>query len=313
MKITYLCPALDIPIGGIKVIYRHSEILSSIGFESYVLHPENPNFSCTWFSHKVKTRDSSPFSKADDFIVIPEIWASNLGQQSLDRELKYGIFVQNCYLAMNGEFDILKKVYERANLIMSISEDTSSVISLAFPRIDKSKFIQIIPYVNALGSGKKQKKISYMPRRLPDHSQKVIFLLKSHLPPDWSISPIDGVGEDDALKALSESSIFLSFSDMEGLGLPPIEAALSGNLVVGYTGQGGKEYFKEPLFRRVENGNFQVYIEKILLAIGQIDDGLTVSSAYEKEINRLREEYSSEKQLKSLEVFAKAVEFELRM
>ena len=38
-----------------------------------------------------------------------------------------------------------------------------------------------------------------------------------------------------------EWKIFLSFSSLEGLGLPPVEAALAGNHVIGYTGEGGNE------------------------------------------------------------------------
>ena len=43
---------------------------------------------------------------------------------------------------------------------------------------------------------------------------------------------------------LSKSKIFLSFSNLEGIGIPPIEAALAGNKVIGYTGGGGIEYWK---------------------------------------------------------------------
>ena len=31
---------------------------------------------------------------------------------------------------------------------------------------------------------------------------------------------------------------------MEGLGLTPLEAAKEGNKVIGYTGEGGKDYWK---------------------------------------------------------------------
>ena len=34
-------------------------------------------------------------------------------------------------------------------------------------------------------------------------------------------------------------------SNLEGLGLPPLETAIAENKVIGYTGEGGKEYWKE--------------------------------------------------------------------
>ena len=35
-------------------------------------------------------------------------------------------------------------------------------------------------------------------------------------------------------------------SNLEGLGLPPLETAIAENKVIGYTEEGGKEYWKEP-------------------------------------------------------------------
>ena len=58
--------------------------------------------------------------------------------------------------------------------------------------------------------------------------------------------------------------IFLSFSNFEGVGLPPIEAALSGNKVIGYVGGGGSEYWKKPIFIKVENGEIEDFAKKII-------------------------------------------------
>ena len=50
---------------------------------------------------------------------------------------------------------------------------------------------------------------------------------------------------------------------MEGLGMPPIEAAIAGNKVIGYPGQGGKEYWKKPIFTEVPYGNISKFINEI--------------------------------------------------
>ena len=36
---------------------------------------------------------------------------------------------------------------------------------------------------------------------------------------------------------------------MEGLGMPPIEAAVAGNKVIGYRGRGGNEYWQKPILK----------------------------------------------------------------
>ena len=46
--------------------------------------------------------------------------------------------------------------------------------------------------------------------------------------------------------------------------MPPIEAALAGNKVIGYTGEGGKEYWKKPIFTEIPNGNALKFVKEIL-------------------------------------------------
>ena len=43
---------------------------------------------------------------------------------------------------------------------------------------------------------------------------------------------------------MHDSLVFLSFGRQEGCPLPPMESMISGCLVVGFDGFGGKEYFK---------------------------------------------------------------------
>ena len=92
-----------------------------------------------------------------------------------------------------------------------------------------------------------------MPRKLPNHSNNLLFFIQSHLPKNWALKSIDQINENKVFYFLKKSRIFLSFSDMEGLGMPPIEAAIMGNKVIGYVGQGGTEYWKNPLFEKIEN------------------------------------------------------------
>ena len=46
--------------------------------------------------------------------------------------------------------------------------------------------------------------------------------------------------------------------------MPPVEAAIAGNKVIGYTGEGGKEYWHEPVFTEIQNGDFSKFIIEIL-------------------------------------------------
>jgi hypothetical protein len=95
-------------------------------------------------------------------------------------------------------------------------------------------------------------RVATMPRkRLVEHS-----LIKGALSssrPDlanlsWIV--IEGQPRAEAARLMAACDIFLSLSDREGLGLPPLEAMATGALVVGYHGQGGREYATD------ENGDW---------------------------------------------------------
>ena len=49
--------------------------------------------------------------------------------------------------------------------------------------------------------------------------------------------------------------------------MPPIEAALAGNKIIGYTGEGGKEIWKKPLFTEIKNGNILDFVKKIIIYV----------------------------------------------
>ena len=103
-----------------------------------------------------------------------------------------------------------------------------------------------------------------MPRKLPEHSSLLLFFLKNILPKNWKILPLINVSEKKLISTLSISKIFLSFSNFEVMGIPPIEAALSGNKIIGYVGGGCSEYWKKPIFIKVENGEIEDFAKKII-------------------------------------------------
>ncbi|WP_417460770.1 hypothetical protein [Kordiimonas sp.] len=314
MAIVYLAPATEKTIGGVKVIYRHAELLAGQGIDCQVFHPSNPDFSCTWFDHNAPIKREPGFDKKNDFFVVPEAWVATSGRQCMAQKARFAVFVQNGYLFSQGydpqNYDQLREVYEAADLILSISDDTSSMIKLAFPTLAAEKIVRVQLSVGNIFSDagvRKKKLISYMPRRLTQHSSLVEFFLKEHMPSEWKLQPVDGLTENGVAGKLAQSSIFLSFSAMEGVGLPPLEAALCGNVVVGYTGEAGKEYFEPPVFKEVLNGDFKSFVKQVLAATDYVDDGSTASAAFHEGVARVRKAYSRERELERLLAFNERV------
>ena len=223
-----------------------------------------------WYNNETINGDNLNFNKTKDFIIIPEIWAHFATDLKLiEKKINYAIFVQGFYhMNSTNNFLNLKKSYENAKLIITTSKYSVSYLQNLFPKIRNRIFkINLSVDSNKFIIKKKKNLITYMPRKLPAHSELLIFYLRSFLPKNWKISPLVNITEKKLIKTLSMSKIFLSFSNFEGMGIPPIEAALSGNKVIGYVGGGGSEYWKKPIFTKVENGEIEDFAKKIISGI----------------------------------------------
>ena len=139
-----------------------------------------------------------------------------------------------------------------------------------------------------------------MPRKHTQNSEILLFILNRHLPKNWKIKSVDKLTELEVAKIFKKSKIFLSFSQLDGLGLPPIEAALCGNHVIGYTGEGGKEFWDEPIFDEVFSGDIRTFANKVIKKIEDFNKGKYVFDNLKPYLSKLAEKYSAEKEQRSL-------------
>lgn len=303
-RIIYGAPPSNTPSGGVKVIYQHSQRLNELGIDSAVWHPSDESFQCTWFDNKINKVKSNDLIPETDLIVLPEIWASTYVPMLKKMGFRVAIYVQNCYythvnLDPNNSRAI-SDAYHKADIILSISNDTSQYL-INILKVAPEKIVLQRYSINhdLFAPGDKKKIITYMPRKMADHSARVVAALNELIPADkWSIHAISNMNEHEVATALSHSIIFLAFSEFEGLPVPPVEAALCGNFVIGYDGQGGKEYWAAPNFERIEQGNIQYFVEKTLEKINQIDAGLIDVGQMNHGIRNLAEHFSRENETK---------------
>jgi len=292
--------------GGHKVIYKQSELINNLNgsdFKSSVLHVGNASVKHNWFDHKVDFKKDHYLDPLNDFVIIPEIMVLKHTQQLTKNGISYAIFVQNGFLidAYSHKYDELALAYKNASVILAISEDAANCVITSYPWA-ANKIVRIYYSIdtNKFKSSKnKENLITYMPRKLSRHASLVKFFLNENLPEGWKLKEVDGLNEAGVIDLLSKSKIFLSFSELEGLGLPPAEAALCGNYVVGYTGEGGKEYWKAPIFTEVYCGDVKKFVNEILAKIEQLKTQSTDSS-FESARVELAEKYSEPAEKQSL-------------
>ncbi len=130
---------------------------------------------------------------------------------------------------------------------------------------------------------KKKQQIAYMPRRGAQDSLAVLNMLRfMGLDSKVDIVAIDGLCQKDVVRVLGESLIFLSFAQREGFGLPAAEAMASGCVVIGYTGNGGDEFFDSSYCHPIREGDLTGFVDKIVEVLRLHDEKTEDLSAMRK-------------------------------
>jgi glycosyltransferase involved in cell wall biosynthesis len=242
-RILYLNHDNPNPSGGVWVIYSHVRHLVRNGFNAYVVHRQ-PGFRPPWFQEEVPVLycDQQFTLFPNDIVVIPEDhqFFLELFKSAGVRKI---VFCQS-YLFV---FDGLGRHESWQSLGISGVITSSEVVADFVRSVLGWAEVQVVHF--ALNPGlfvQRPKKllVAYMPRKRPFEAQFIknlcMHLLGPQFPVEWVA--LDGVPQTAVARTLSESSLFLSLSRLEGFGLPPLEAMASGCLVVGFTGFGGLEY-----------------------------------------------------------------------
>ena len=335
-NIIYLCNTEKGASGGAKIIYHHSEIINNLtGYSSQIIHIKKKksakwktsinkrfninsnqeigwqlnqieavkNFKYNWFKNNVSIKDNLKFNEKCDFVILPEIFAHLAYDLLIKNKIKYGIFVQNGYsIFFTNNQKKLLKAYSNASFILSYSEDITQCIKLSFPKL-KTQIIKIKYSIDSIKYNYKIKKknlITFMSRKLPQHSTQVVFFLKKHLPKNWKIKDLNNIDEKEVYKNLCLSKIFLAFSNLEGLPLPPVEAAIAGNYVIGYTGEGGKDYWKKPIFTEIYSGDIRNFVKQVIKKITEINFN---NKLKQKQCRSLANDFSKENEIRHIKKF----------
>ena len=87
-------PDLSHPLGGMRMLYRHVDILNANGFPAYIVH-NSPRFQIDWFEHSTPVLRGKIAMNLDDIAVYSEIGGLNISQWAQGKRAV--VFNQNCY------------------------------------------------------------------------------------------------------------------------------------------------------------------------------------------------------------------------
>jgi len=252
-KIFYYCPDHQTPSGGTRQIYRHVDILNRNGFEAYALHSTR-GFRLTWFENDTRTislnRFQKQFNRHDDFIVLPE----DLGEKIQLFPGNKVIFNQNVYYGFASLGlpcpENLPYLDKSVKYILTVSRHNARCLSFAFPGaricrifngVDSRRF-SFVPLE------RKRKVISALPRKNPLDNSLMYQVLATraqqglNVMKDYRWEFLATKPEREVVEILAESLILVFLSVHEGLPLMPLEAMLSGAIVVARRDGPSSEY-----------------------------------------------------------------------
>lgn len=331
-----ICPDTQTPLGGVRKIYNQVDILRDLGYNAFVLHAVL-GFRCNWFqantriAYLVKTEDPiqtmdangeisflPPFGEGD-ILVIPDIHVEVVVPRLAEWNVRGVIFNQSPYLTFPSFPSLPITPYSA-----SVDEDLQPlylservlgtiVISKYSKQFLKSTYSNLAVYHVHCSINKKlfqyrldkKKQIAYMPSKNPEASKNIITIIRERKRlKDWTFYPIENVPESQVAEIMKESALFLNFSYLEGFGLPPAEAMACGCVVIGYHGNGGREFFKRPYAHPIEAGDivhFALTVEKIALEYDQHKAEGKLASDY------ILKQYSQEREREDFKLAWKAL------
>jgi glycosyltransferase involved in cell wall biosynthesis len=259
----YVAPDLDRPSGGVRVIYRHVDLLNDMGVPAAVMHRAR-GFACSWFEHRTRVVAGGDIRLGPrDVLVVPEWFGPDLGH--IAEGPRVVIFNQRAYDTYDHvHYDGTRPGAPYADLprllgMLTVSRDNQELLSYAFPGVPVSLVRNAIdPAVFHPGPprARRRRQIAVVPTRRHAELEQLRHILRARgVFERWTLTPILGEPEHVVAARLRESALFLSLSDREGFGLPPAEAMASGCYVVGYTGLAGREFFSADYSLPVPDGD----------------------------------------------------------
>jgi glycosyltransferase involved in cell wall biosynthesis len=245
-----LVPCMDWtrPSGGVRKLYRHVDILNAAGMPAMILH-QAPGFRASWFANETKV---SSFHETPpgygDVLLVPEILAWQF--TGIAPGVPKIIFNQNAYQTFawrQPQHAVVPYRHPDYLATIVVSDDNRQYLEHTFPghrvlRIHHSVDPGLFYFQPA-----KKRQIALMPRKKDADMKQVLGLLRYRGKLDgFTVVEIQDKSEAETAEILRDSMIFLSFSELEGWGLPPMEAMACGCVTIGYDGRGGREFFREP-------------------------------------------------------------------
>jgi Glycosyl transferases group 1 len=273
--IYFLAPDEPRPSGGIRQIYLMVDLLCDLGYDATVFHGD-PGFRCNWFENGTPVV-ARPFLRLEsgDILVVPEYAGARARERCADAAVV--IFNQNHFRTFInvGYEDHGESAYPgwpNAKAVLYTSEAIHRFLSVAVRGALPMHRTRVAVDTSAFVPREKRNLVALMRRKRHVEGEAVMQLVRRGNVGGWDVAPIEQMDQSTVARVLGEAAIFLSFSSEEGFGLPPAEAMAAGCYVVGYTGDGGREFMDASWCSPIDDQDIVAFAAEVARVMRQWND-----------------------------------------
>jgi hypothetical protein len=239
-RIVYLAFPTGAVAGGQKMILRHVETLRDLGFEAVCWLGASAVLPAV-FPHHAPVEVATPF-RADDVLVVPSdapnaiATLAGLPQRSL-------VFCQNHFSFANIGFEAADR-HAAPPTFIAVGPSVAAMLARTYPR----STVELIPCFADervfRPGGERRQAVACVPHKRRQEATMIRNLVRklhpAHAELPWT--RLENAPEAEVARVFATSSLFLSLSRFEAVGMTPLEAMACGSLCAGFTGLGGRDF-----------------------------------------------------------------------
>lgn len=264
-RIFYLCPDPPGPAGGVRVLYRHVDLLNAAGFDAMIIH-RGPRYRADWFTNQTRIVAAADVVVTPrDTLVVPEFYGAAIASWPLGPTVI--LFNQGAYYTFDGMSiaDARTIMRDRITGILTVSDDSMELLAYAFDGVPVRYASSVIDgqTFHRPSNSTMRRRIAYPMSRRSQERHQLLGILELRGRVNWEMVPIVGMTEAQVGETLRSCAIFLALNEREGFGLPPAEAMACGCYVIGYHGQGAKEYFDPEYCMPIADSDLLAYVRGV--------------------------------------------------
>mgnify|MGYP002633717437 CR=1 FL=1 len=233
------------PVGGVKIIYQHCEMLNQAGFHAVPVHLSD--FSVDWFPHQLEPLSAQAALERmtnDDVLICPEVIPAAAALFPCATKIA---FVQNWALADFGtgpdkrfeDFGFTGLLTCSTYLQDYMANKSDLPCDLVVNGIDHEVFQ---PHYRQA----EKNSVMILSRKNMADASAALDLLDAQTRKKAEVIVLESKYTQTEMAGFyRQADIFLAIGYPEGFALPPLEAMACGCAVTGFTGGGGLEHMIE--------------------------------------------------------------------